>query len=174
MRVEEVEGEIEDITVHAGWLYADLFLGLMVIFLATISFVPILSNPAKPQQIGGSASGLITNPFATVERTLVIQVSIEKSFDLVGKVKRFLASEELPLDSQIATLTVIAGYDSNAEDYSQGLSNAIALAVNLRSTYPNLFQNVSTNVDANPGIETGKAALRITFTRIVQASSTTK
>jgi hypothetical protein len=30
----------EDVTEKAGWMYADLFLALMVIFLATISFVP--------------------------------------------------------------------------------------------------------------------------------------
>lgn len=38
-RVEEIEAE--DATLLAGWMYADLLLGLMVIFLATISFVPI-------------------------------------------------------------------------------------------------------------------------------------
>ena len=34
-------GHEEDATLLAGWMYADLLLGLMVIFLATISFVPI-------------------------------------------------------------------------------------------------------------------------------------
>ena len=29
-----------DTTFLAGWMYADLFLALMVVFLATISFVP--------------------------------------------------------------------------------------------------------------------------------------
>jgi hypothetical protein len=38
-RVESAESE--DATLLAGWMYADLLLGLMVIFLATISFVPI-------------------------------------------------------------------------------------------------------------------------------------
>ena len=33
----------EDATEQAGWMYADLFLGLMVIFLATISFVPTIT-----------------------------------------------------------------------------------------------------------------------------------
>ena len=35
-----VSGIGEDVTEKAGWMYADLFLALMVIFLATISFVP--------------------------------------------------------------------------------------------------------------------------------------
>ena len=29
-----------DATSQAGWLYTDLLLGLMVVFLATISFIP--------------------------------------------------------------------------------------------------------------------------------------
>ena len=30
----------EDATGMAGWMYSDLLLGLMVVFLATISFIP--------------------------------------------------------------------------------------------------------------------------------------
>ena len=30
----------EDVTNQAGWMYADLFLGLMVVFLATVTFIP--------------------------------------------------------------------------------------------------------------------------------------
>ena len=32
--------DAEDLTGLAGWMYTDLLLALMVIFLATISFVP--------------------------------------------------------------------------------------------------------------------------------------
>ena len=38
-RTSEVISD-DDMSDKAGWLYADLFLALMVIFLATISFVP--------------------------------------------------------------------------------------------------------------------------------------
>ncbi len=34
----------EDATHQGGWLFADSFLALMVIFLATISFVPSLGG----------------------------------------------------------------------------------------------------------------------------------
>ena len=36
--------EEEDATSMGGWLFADSFLALMVIFLATISFVPALGG----------------------------------------------------------------------------------------------------------------------------------
>ena len=36
--------EEEDATSQAGWLFADSFLALMVIFLATISFVPVIGG----------------------------------------------------------------------------------------------------------------------------------
>jgi hypothetical protein len=47
MRRRPSEAEQEDITLLAGWMYADLLLGLMVIFLATISFVPLNSYASK-------------------------------------------------------------------------------------------------------------------------------
>ena len=43
----------EDLTGQAGWMYTDLMLALMVVFLATISFVP---------QFMGSGSAAITDP----------------------------------------------------------------------------------------------------------------
>ena len=36
--------EEEDATHQGGWLFADSFLALMVVFLATISFVPALGG----------------------------------------------------------------------------------------------------------------------------------
>mgnify|MGYP003353057049 CR=1 FL=1 len=36
-----------DTTFLAGWMYADLFLALMVVFLATISFVPAYLTNAR-------------------------------------------------------------------------------------------------------------------------------
>lgn len=42
--------ELEDISGLSGWMYADLLLGLMVVFLATITFVPadLLKNQQPP------------------------------------------------------------------------------------------------------------------------------
>ena len=53
MQDSEIQEHEEDLLGLAGWMYADLFLALMVIFLATISFVPALvHNPVlKPQAI---------------------------------------------------------------------------------------------------------------------------
>ena len=44
MARRQVATELEDVTHLAGWMYADLLLALMVIFLATISFVPKFNN----------------------------------------------------------------------------------------------------------------------------------
>ena len=47
--------EGDEILDKAGWMYADLFLALMVIFLATISFVPSLTK------LPSTASGAVTS-----------------------------------------------------------------------------------------------------------------
>ncbi|CAB4625156.1 unannotated protein [freshwater metagenome] len=59
MRKRVVHTEAEDASHLAGWMYADLLLALMVIFLATISFVPNLStsSSAVTTQIKQISSG---------------------------------------------------------------------------------------------------------------------
>ena len=44
MARKRISIEEEDATSQAGWLFADSFLALMVIFLATISFVPVIGG----------------------------------------------------------------------------------------------------------------------------------
>ena len=50
-----VQTNTEEVLDKAGWMYADLFLALMVIFLATISFVPSLTK------LPNTASGAVTS-----------------------------------------------------------------------------------------------------------------
>ena len=47
MRARYTPEEPEDASHLAGWMYADLLLALMVIFLATISFVPNFANSSS-------------------------------------------------------------------------------------------------------------------------------
>ena len=44
MARKRILSEDEDVTSQAGWLFADSFLALMIIFLATIYFIPSLST----------------------------------------------------------------------------------------------------------------------------------
>jgi len=63
----------EDLTGLAGWMYTDLLLALMVIFLATISFVPQIygtitsgSNLVQNNQPAYSYSQYYKNPLVKV------------------------------------------------------------------------------------------------------------
>jgi Acetyltransferase (GNAT) domain len=58
----------------AGWMYADLFLALMVIFLATISFVPAQQSSPNNKKIFRLASTNISNhlPILTVAIAMLI------------------------------------------------------------------------------------------------------
>ena len=49
--------EEEDATSMGGWLFADSFLALMVIFLATISFVPALGGSVSSAGNVGNIAG---------------------------------------------------------------------------------------------------------------------
>ena len=86
-------GHEEDATLLAGWMYADLLLGLMVIFLATISFVPMLNNSGAPEQAEGT-SGNYKNAF-------VMGFDAYDSQKLKNDLSDFYKAEDLPSNAKL-------------------------------------------------------------------------
>ncbi len=151
----------EDVTDKAGWMYADLFLALMVIFLATISFVPQLtqlpgsSSGAKIQAIelqkANYSAGLVT------EYQVFSLTSIEK--DVVG----FKKQQGLKPGDEIIFTQIIGGYDKAKEKANVGTVNAIAFSIKMREKGGALFGNSGISISTSDQIPSGSVALRMTF-----------
>jgi len=151
----------EDVTDKAGWMYADLFLALMVIFLATISFVPQLtqlpgsSSGAKIQAIelqkANYSVGLVT------EYQVFSLTSIEK--DVVG----FKKEQGLKPGDEIIFTQIIGGYDKAKEKANVGTVNAIGFSVKMREKGGTLFGNSGISISTSDQIPSGSVALRMTF-----------
>ena len=151
----------EDVTDKAGWMYADLFLALMVIFLATISFVPQLtqlpgsSSGAKIQAIelqkADYSAGLVT------EYQVFSLTSIEK--DVVG----FKKEQGLKPGDEIIFTQIIGGYDKAKEKANVGTVNAIGFSVKMREKGGTLFGNSGISISTSDQIPSGSVALRMTF-----------
>jgi hypothetical protein len=97
MRARYIPEEPEDASHLAGWMYADLLLALMVIFLATISFVPNFTNSsaAVTTQIKQISSGYNYN------RGLSLVYNGFDSNLIMKDIENFKVKEGLPADAEI-------------------------------------------------------------------------
>jgi len=157
-RIRARRREVEDATSQGGWLFADSFLALMVIFLATISFVPNLGNSTPPDQAVGS-SGNYKNAFVMVfdsyNRTL-----------LETELTDFLASEKLPVGTKVLYAEILGGYDSATEAEYDGNLKGLAFAVALKQDNLPLFSSATINVGASTSIESNQILVRLTLARL--------
>jgi hypothetical protein len=130
----------------------------MVIFLATISFVPNLGNSTPPDQAVGS-SGNYKNAFVMVfdsyNRTL-----------LETELTDFLASEKLPVGTKVLYAEILGGYDSATEAEYDGNLKGLAFAVALKQDNLPLFSSATINVGASTSIESNQILVRLTLARL--------
>ncbi|MFZ9360842.1 MAG: hypothetical protein ACO249_05890 [Candidatus Nanopelagicales bacterium] len=155
--------EAEDLTGLAGWLYTDLLLALMVIFLATISFVPQIygtitssSNLVNDNKPAYSYSQYYKNPLVKVYNNFDI--------DLIKKdIANFLVTEGLPTTSFIGSIQIVGGYDQNNEDSTQAIDKAVNFSNQIDKADPTILEKASTIISSSTSIGSNQVALRITF-----------
>jgi hypothetical protein len=159
--IEAQEQEIheEDLLGLAGWMYADLFLALMVIFLATISFVPALvHNPVlKPQAVIAKESD--ANHFKALSLTV-------SSFDIAAienAIYKFQLKEGLTQGDPVVYSQIIGGFDSAHEAPDAGALRAVVLSTKLQTGKSGMFKNMSSNIDSSSKISSGQVDLVFTF-----------
>ena len=150
----------EDATHQAGWMYADLFLALMVIFLATISFVPKYS--------GGAATGASSTSQSVFVKSLNFDqgmAQLYNSFDvkrLRADIELFKKSQKINESSEIIYVQVIGGY-LKTEKASVGTLAAINFSVEMKKQAGDLFNSSAIKLDTSNAIPSGSVAVRMTF-----------
>jgi hypothetical protein len=141
-------------------MYADLFLALMVIFLATISFVPKLT--------GNFATGNAAQPQSVSLKSVNFDqgmAELYNGFDLVrlrADIADFKKKNKLADSAQIIYAQVIGGY-AKGENASVGTLAAINFSVELKKQANDLFNGTAIKLDTSSGIPSGSVALRMTF-----------
>lgn len=161
-------GRSEDVTDKAGWMYADLFLALMVIFLATISFVPDLRT---------SPTGN-TNVTPKVNLTSINmesgQADLYFEFDPVkikSNIEAYKKEKGLRTTDEIIYVQVIGGYDAKNGSANDGTLNAISYSMKLKSGLPEYFTGAQFKLDTSSNIPAKSVALRFTFAPKVIAAA---
>ena len=153
-------GHEEDATLLAGWMYADLLLGLMVIFLATISFVPIDNFVSK---------SLVKATYKQVDKAFNFNRGLSLVYDkfdaksLEADIEAFKKREGLDNNSEIIFAQILGGYDPKTENVETGRNRALVYSFSLTQDQNGLFNNASVTAGGDPGLKKDEIALRLTF-----------
>ncbi|MFZ9221877.1 MAG: hypothetical protein ACO23S_01270 [Candidatus Nanopelagicaceae bacterium] len=192
MKRQRLTSEVaeENTADQAGWMYADLLLALMVIFLATISFVPQFLDTYVPSGSGvgnssqqgsggmgigdGSAgTGTSNRPSSgipdadyTFDQGLAL---FYEDFDLntfVADVENFRLQENLGENFEIVFAQITGGYDAKTESAEKGTLRAIAFSIKLKESNLDYLNNTSTSIRTSPEVPSNKVLVRFTFARL--------
>ncbi len=151
----------EDTLKLAGWMYADMLLGLMVIFLATVSFLP------TTVQVAGRS---VTAPTKQIDRGYnyyqgySIVTSSFSETNIRAQVAAFKKAQRIPDDSEIIFAQLLGGFDAKHESPDFGRNRALIYSYNLGKNLPDLFANSAMDVGSSSALNTNEVALRLTFT----------
>jgi len=165
MARRQVATELEDVTHLAGWMYADLLLALMVIFLATISFVPLLSASSSGiTQSSSDKKDLGQN----YKSGLALVYSEFDATKISSDINKFKINEGLAKDSQILYAQITGGYNPEIESPETARIRALTFSLKLRKSLPDIFLNAPTYLAIASDIKSNEIGLKLTFAEKVQ------
>lgn len=147
----------EDSTHQGGWLFADSFLALMVIFLATISFVPSLGG-------GLTGTGNIGN-IAGGNYVKGLNIAYEK-FDAVQiqrDIEGFITAEKLPRNSTVLFAKIVGGFDPNTESENEAKFRALLFSAEITKAEIAYFQSAKIDLGASKLLKKNQIVLRLTL-----------
>lgn len=149
--------EEEDATSMGGWLFADSFLALMVIFLATISFVPSLGG-------GLTGTGNIGN-IAGGNYVKGLNIAYE-SFDaarIQRDIEGFITAEKLPRSSRVLFAKIVGGFNPSSESEEDGRFRALIFSSEIQRAAIGYFANSKIDLGANKLLKPNQIVLRLTL-----------
>jgi hypothetical protein len=155
-----------DDTLLAGWMYADLFLGLMVVFLATVTFIP--------EFLGGLNETARNSSYSFQEVYKKPMIVVYEGFNsqrIEEDIRAFLKDEGLAPDSTIIYAQIVGAYDKNTETQVEGIKRAQAISQKLDSGNFDVLRNASTTLSVSSGIPIDRFVLKFTFATSVGVQS---
>lgn len=155
--------DADDLTGLAGWMYTDLLLALMVIFLATISFVPQINGAMTNDSNVMNNSEPAYRYSQYYEKPLV---KVYSSFDInliKQDISNFLNSENLPVTTFVGSVQIVGGYDPLTEDTTIGIRRAVEYSSLIDRSDPSILGKASTTLSTSTSIGANQVALKLTF-----------
>ena len=117
MRARHSTEELEDVSGQAGWMYTDLLLGLMVIFLATITFVP--QNRAY---LDSDVVQVYAREYPTKLATSYSGFDLDQ---IKSDLKSFTDRQGITGNVIITRAQIVGSYNANNETMQDGINRAM-------------------------------------------------
>ena len=156
---EKFDDDIEeDVSFLAGWMYADLFLAMMVVFLATITFIPEYIG-----KIDQSSASSAYNYKDIYKKPLVVVYDKFDADSINNDIRAFLSSEKLSVSSDVIYAQIVGAYDPNSETASDAIIRAQNFSRKLDMASLDSFKNVSTTLSSTTSISPNRIVLKLTF-----------
>lgn len=157
---------VDDATPLAGWMYADLLLALMVIFLATVSFVPREINPTQSTPTAQTQQQLAVKRINTgfnYNLGLSYIYKNQNASNILQDIAQFESDNGLSANSEIIYAQILGGFDHRTQNANAGKMNALAFSIKLGKSQPHLLENASTNIGSSILLGADEVAVRLTF-----------
>ncbi len=157
----------EDLTFLAGWMYADLFLAMMVVFLATISFVPeYFGNNSK------ATSDSAYNYTQIFKKPMVVTYEGFNGDLIAADIRAFIADNRLPPDTEIVYAQIIGSYNKNLESPGEAIIRAQQFSSKMDMSNIDLLNKASTTFSSTTSIPANRVVVKFTFASNVGVKST--
>ena len=168
MRQRPKKSEREDnLTFLAGWMYADLFLAMMVVFLATISFVP--------EYFGNNSRATADSAYNYTQIFKKPMVVTYEGFNgdlIAADIRAFIADNRLPLDTEIVYAQIIGSYIKNIESPGEAIIRAQQFSTKMDMSNLTLLNKASTTFSSTTSIPANRIVVKFTFASNVGVKST--
>ena len=151
----------EDLTGQAGWMYTDLMFALMVVFLATISFVPqFMGSGSQAAADPNNANYSYSKVFDESMNTLYENFSLSH---IKSDIARFKSSHGLPADADIVYAQYVGGYNGGSENPSAAIARALAFSQKLDAADHEMLANAATTLSSSNVLTPNQVIIRFTF-----------
>jgi len=127
----------EDVTFLAGWMYADLFLAMMVVFLATVSFIP--------EYLGNLQQGATNSAYSYSKLYEKPMIVVYEGFN----------------GNHYAQ--IVGSYNKSSETAADAIVRAQQFSTKMDTSNIDILLNASTTLSSTTSVPSNRVVVKFTF-----------
>lgn len=172
---DHIDGQPEDVTGQAGWMFSDMLIALMVVFLATITFIPqfsIGSSSAVGKGNYSDGAGGVSGSYTYTEYfdgSFARAYKIDDLSNLVPDIAQYLKNNSIPADAVVTSAQFVGGYTTE-ETSAEAIARALQFSKVIEGIAPGLLDRSSTILNSSPKLDIDLVAIKLTFSATVNTN----
>ena len=171
----KIRREVEDSALQAGWIFADLFLALTVIFLATVSYIPSLGKPdANLSRLNladskksisqlNSMKDKYSPKLVLISNGFIGEYSSSSTKSFIKNFQEYLLLKDIGDSAKAIYIEAIGHTTGYNVKNDAGNLDALKFLINIRKSLPSNFEGVPSAVNLSPEVPSGRVRIKVTF-----------